>query len=135
MSHIIAFHMTASLLALIIGPVVIWARLGATVRPWMHRALGYGWVSMMILSAGSAIFVQDSALPNLYGFSAIHLLIPYTAFWLVYAFRALATNNIQKHRKAMIGLYGGACIGAGIFTLLPSRYLGGILWTYLGLIH
>jgi uncharacterized membrane protein len=56
-------------------------------------------------------------------------------FWLVYAFRALAMKEIEKHRKAMIGLYLGACVGAGAFTLLPSRYLGGIVWTYFGLIN
>jgi len=44
-------------------------------------------------------------------------------------------REIEKHRKAMIGLYLGACIGAGAFTLLPSRYLGGIVWTYFGLIN
>ncbi len=47
---------------------------------------------------------------------------------------ALAMKEIEKHRKAMIGLYLGACIGAGAFTLLPSRYLGGIVWSYFGLI-
>ena len=46
----------------------------------------------------------------------------------------LAMKEIEKHRKAMIGLYLGACIGAGAFTLLPSRYLGGIVWSYFGLI-
>ena len=46
----------------------------------------------------------------------------------------LAMKEIEKHRKALIGLYLGACIGAGAFTLLPSRYLGGIVWSYLGLI-
>jgi uncharacterized membrane protein len=49
--------------------------------------------------------------------------------------RELAMKEIEKHRKAMIGLYLGACIGAGAFTLLPSRYLGGIVWSYFGLIN
>jgi uncharacterized membrane protein len=55
MSPVIAVHMTTSLIALIIGPIAMWARLGQTERPWIHRAIGYGWVSMMILSAVSAI--------------------------------------------------------------------------------
>ena len=49
--------------------------------------------------------------------------------------RVRAMKEIEKHRKAMIGLYLGACIGAGAFTLLPSRYLGGIVWSYFGLIN
>ena len=107
MSPVIAVHMTASLIALVIGPVAMWARLGQTKRPWIHRAIGYGWVSMMIVSAVSAIFIRDYGLPNVWGYTPIHLLIPYTVFWLVYAFRALAMKEIEKHRKAMIGLYLG----------------------------
>jgi len=113
----------------------MWARLGQKKRPWIHRAIGYGWVSMMIVSAVSAIFIRDYGLPNVWGYTPIHLLIPFTAFWLVYGFRALAMKEIEKHRKAMIGLYLGACIGAGAFTLLPSRYLGGIVWSNFGLIN
>jgi uncharacterized membrane protein len=135
MTPIIAVHMTASLIALVIGPVAIWARLGQTKRPWLHRAFGYGWVSMMILSAVTAAFIRDYRLPNILGYTPIHLIIPYTAFWLVYGIRALAMKEIVKHRKAMIGLYLGACIGAGVFTLLPSRYLGGIVWSHFGLIN
>jgi uncharacterized membrane protein len=135
MSPVIAVHMTASLIALALGPVAIWARLGKTKRPWIHRAMGYAWVSMMILSAVAAIFIRDYSLPNVYGYTPIHLLIPYTVFCLVYAFRTLAMKEIEKHRKAMIRLYLGACIGAGVFTLLPGRYLGGIVWSYFELIH
>ena len=135
MSPVIAVHLTATLTALLIGPIAIWARLGHTKRPWLHRAIGYGWVSMMIVSAVSAIFIRDYGLPNIGGYTPIHLLVPFTAFWLVYAFRALAMKQIEKHRKAMVGLYFGACVGAGIFTFLPTRYLGGIVWSYFGLIN
>ena len=132
MSPVIAVHLSATLTALVIGPIAIWARLGQTKRPWIHRAIGYGWVTMMIVSSLSAIFIRDYGLPNIWGYTPIHLLVPFTAFWLVYAFRALAKKEFVKHRKAIVGLYLGACIGAGIFTLLPSRYLGGIVWSYLG---
>jgi uncharacterized membrane protein len=108
MSPVIAVHMTASLIALVIGPIAMWARLGQTKRPWFHRAMGYGWVSMMIVSSVSAIFIRDFWLPNIFGYTLIHLLIPGTVFWLVYAFRALAMKEIEKHRKAMMGLYFGA---------------------------
>ena len=135
LSPVIAVHLTATLTALLIGPIAIWARLGHTKRPWLHRAIGYGWVSMMIVSAVSAIFIRDYGLPNIGGYTPIHLLVPFTSFWLVYAFRALAKKEIEKHRKAMVGLYFGACVVAGIFTLLPTRYLGGIVWTYFGLIN
>jgi uncharacterized membrane protein len=69
MSPVIAVHMTASLIALVIGPIAMWARLGQTKRPWIHRAIGYGWVSMMIVSAVSAIFIRDYSLPNFLGYT------------------------------------------------------------------
>lgn len=129
MNPVIAVHMTASLIALVTGPIAIWARLGQSQRPWLHRAIGYAWVTMMIVSAVSAIFIRDYGLPNVMGYTPIHFLIPFTAYWLVYAFIALAKKEFAKHRKAMISLYMGACVGAGLFTLLPSRYLGSLLWS------
>jgi len=39
MSPIIAVHMTASLIALVIGPIAMWARLGQTKRPWITERL------------------------------------------------------------------------------------------------
>jgi uncharacterized membrane protein len=47
----------------------------------------------------------------------------------------LAQGNIAGHRKSMQGLYIGACLVAGMFTLLPSRYLGHLIWgQWLGLV-
>jgi uncharacterized membrane protein len=43
-------------------------------------------------------------------------------------------KNIAGHRKAVTRLFFGALVIAGIFTLLPSRRLGHLLWSSLGLI-
>jgi uncharacterized membrane protein len=54
---------------------------------------------------------------------------------LVLAFVALARGNISMHRKSMQRLYLGACVTAGLFTLLPRRYLGDlVLNQWLGLV-
>ena len=54
---------------------------------------------------------------------------------LVVAFGFLLRGNINGHRKTMQRLYLGACLVAGGFTLLPSRYLGQLLWgEWLGLL-
>jgi uncharacterized membrane protein len=55
LTPVIAVHMTAAIIATAIGPVALWARLGATTRPVLHRAFGYAWVTLMILVAVSAI--------------------------------------------------------------------------------
>ena len=125
---LIAVHMTAAITATVIGPFAIWARLGMKKRPKLHRAFGYAWVTMMIVTAVSAIFIQSGLGVNLYGFSPIHLLIPLTLGSLFFAFRSLIRGNIAAHKKSMISLYVQACLVAGFFTFVPGRYLGDLLW-------
>jgi uncharacterized membrane protein len=127
-SPLIAVHMTAAISATALGPFAIWARLGMTKRPKLHRAFGYAWVTLMILTAVTAIFIRSGLGFNIYGFSPIHLLVPLTFFSLLAAFRFLAQGNIVGHRKTMIRLYVGACLVAGFFTLMPGRFLGDLLW-------
>ena len=99
MSPLIAVHMTAAITATVIGPFAMWARFGMTKRPKLHRAFGYAWVTMMLATAISAIFINSGLGFNLYGFSPIHLLVPLTFFSLYGAFRYLAQGNIIGHRK------------------------------------
>jgi len=120
--------MSAAIGAVVIGPVALWARKGRTQRPMLHRAFGYAWVTLMLGTACSAIFIRDFALPNVAGYTPIHLLIPFTLFSLFGAFRFLLRKNIVGHRKTMQQLYLGACVIAGGFTLLPGRYLGRLIW-------
>ena len=127
--------MTAALGALATGPVALWARKGRTQRPRLHRAFGYAWVTLMIIAAVSALFIRDFQLPNIAGYTPIHLLVPFTLFSLVGAFVYLARGNIAAHRKTMQSLYVGACLVAGGFTLLPNRYVGQVVWgQWLGLL-
>ena len=128
LTPIIAIHMSAAIAALVIGPVVLWARLGQHIKPWLHRALGYAWVTLMLVAAISAIFIRDFNLPNIAGYTPIHVLIPVTLMSLFFAFRALARRQFSVHQKTMQNLYIGACVVAGAFTLLPSRYLGQLIW-------
>jgi uncharacterized membrane protein len=128
MSPVIAVHMTAALGAVATGPVALWARKGAVQRPRLHRAFGYAWVTLMVLAAVSSIFIRDHGLPNIAGYTPIHLLVPYTLFSITMAFVYLARGNVVGHRKTMQWLYIGACVIAGAFTLLPNRYLGRLIW-------
>ncbi|MEY4979043.1 MAG: hypothetical protein RLZZ352_1313 [Pseudomonadota bacterium] len=129
----IIIHLSASLGALLLGPVALWARRGhgtpgVVQRVRLHRAAGYGWTTLMLISAVSALFIRDYHLPNIAGYTPIHLFVPYTLGGLFMAFRHLLRGNIRGHRQNMIGLYCGACLGAGAFTLLPGRYLGQLVW-------
>ena len=134
LTHVTAIHMTTALLATVIGPVALWARKGRVQRPRLHRAFGYAWVTLMLVTAITAILIRDFGLPNIAGYTPIHLLVPATLFGLFGAFWFLAKGNIAAHRKAMTQLYVGACLVAGGFTLLPGRYLGNLVWGWLGLL-
>jgi uncharacterized membrane protein len=134
LTPLIAIHMAAALGAVATGPVALWARKGREQRPRLHRAFGYAWVTLMVVTAVSAIFIRDFGLPNLAGYTPIHLLIPVTLFGLFGAFWFLARGIVAGPRKTMQNLYIGACLVAGIFTLLPGRYLGSLLWGQLGLL-
>jgi uncharacterized membrane protein len=82
----------------------------------------------MLGTALSGLFIRDFQLPNIAGYTPIHLLIPLTCWSLYRAFQFLAAGNIQGHRNTMQWLYVQACLVAGAFTLLPSRYLGQLVW-------
>ncbi len=136
LTPLIAVHMTAALGAIALGPVALWARQGRVQRPRLHRAFGYAWVTLMVLTAASALFIRDYALPNIAGYTPIHLLVPLTFFGLFGSFYKLAQGDIAGHRSIMRKLYFGACIVAGAFTLLPGRYVGNLVWgQWLGLIR
>ncbi len=135
MSPLIAVHMTAALLAVATGPVALWARRSGGQNPRLHRAFGYAWVTLMLLTAVSAMFIRDYDLPNIGGYTPVHLLVPLVPSVLFAAFWLLARGNVRGHRKAMKGLYFGACVVTGVFTLLSDRYLGQLVFgQWLGLV-
>jgi uncharacterized membrane protein len=132
LTPLLAVHITAALSAVALGPFALWARLTGQQRHKLHRAFGYAWVTMMVLTATSAIFIKgDSAIPRWMGYSPIHLLIGVVFFSLFGAFWFLAKGNIRGHKKTMIGLYLGACVVTGLLTLLPGRFMHQWLWGYL----
>ncbi len=128
LTPLIAVHLSAALSAVALGPVALWARKGRHPHPRLHRAFGYAWVTLMVVAATSAIFIRDHALPNIAGYTPIHLLVPVVFVSLFGAFRALLQGDIRRHRQTMQALYAGACIVAGLFTLLPGRFLGQLVW-------
>jgi uncharacterized membrane protein len=126
LSPIVLIHLFAALSATSLGPAALLMR-WRTQRPKLHRAFGYAWVTMMLATALSALFIRSEV--NLHGFfSWIHLLIPVTILSLIAAFWFLAKGNIRQHRNFMISLYVSACLIAGGLTLMPNRFLGQYLW-------
>lgn len=127
LSPLIAIHASAALAATLIGPVALWARRAGAQRPRLHRAAGYAWVTLMGAAAVSALFLPGTLGPRWGHFGLVHLLVLLTLGMLGLAFRYLLAGNIAGHRQTMQWLYLGACVVAGLFTLLPGRLLGSLL--------
>lgn len=123
----IIIHLAAALSATVLGPFALWARLSSKQRPKLHRVFGYAWVTTMLVTAITAIFIKSNFAFWLH-FSWIHLLIPVTLGSMFWAFRALAKGNIRAHKFTMLSLYINACIITGALTLLPGRLLGQYIW-------
>ena len=117
-------HLVFASAAVLLGPAALWARKGSRG----HRGLGYAWVTVMTGTAISAFFLRSSGGFQWQGFSPIHALAIVTLVGVTAAIAAIVQRQVEAHRKFMQRVYLGACLGAGVFTLLPGRYLGDLLW-------
>lgn len=124
LSPAIAVHLFLALGALALGPLALRARKGSR----LHRASGYMWITLMLGAALSSVFIRDFELPNVFGYTPIHLLTVLTFAGIAAALYYVARRNIRQHRRVMWMVYLGGCVGAGTFALLPNRYLGQLLW-------
>ncbi|GAP38989.1 DUF2306 domain-containing protein [Piscinibacter sakaiensis] len=123
-------HLVVAVGALVVGPVALFLRKGSR---W-HRAVGYGWVTLMLGAALSSAFIRDFRLPNVSGYTAIHALTVATFVGIGLGLWHISRRNVVRHRRVMQWTYGAALL-AGAFALRPERYLGGLLWHHaLGLV-
>ena len=121
-------HIVFALTAVPVGVYIFLTKKG-TAR---HKLAGRFWVALLIIVSLSAIPIQTI---NPGQYSLIHLLIPYTISSLIYSIwsiRKFKKTRLYKYRYAhmysMIGVYVGALLIAGAFTLLPGRFLHRVLF-------
>jgi uncharacterized membrane protein len=131
LSPAVVVHLVLATSALVLGPLALRSRKGSR----FHRSMGYAFVTLIVGAALSSIFIRDFRLPNLWGYTPIHILTVVTLVGVGGALLAIARRDIARHKRAMWSTYLGGCIGAGVFALLPGRYLGDLLWHHgLGLV-
>lgn len=123
-------HLVFALAALALGAVILARRKGTG----SHRATGWLWVLLMGGTMLTSAFIRDYRMPNLAGITPIHFFTALVAIQLPRAVLAARRGDIGSHRKEMRGLYIGGCIVAGLFTLLPGRFLGRQLGALLALL-
>jgi uncharacterized membrane protein len=121
---LVFFHLVTAFGALVLGIVLMTRRKGTTD----HRVLGWAWVVLMGATAIASGFIRDYHLPNVAGFTPIHAFTVLVAVQLPRGVWHIRRGNVAAHQATMKGLFRGACVIAGLFTLLPGRFLGTLLW-------
>jgi uncharacterized membrane protein len=115
-------HAYAAMAAFALGIVQL-AGVKGTAR---HRALGYTWVGLMLVVAVSSFWIHEIRLWGIW--SPIHLLAISTLVTLPYGIYNARRRNLQAHKGAMLGMFAGALVIAGLFTFVPGRIMHRVLF-------
>src|SRR6266481_8104653 len=107
---VIQWHAFATLGAFALGAVQLAAPKGTIP----HRVFGWIWATLLFVVALSSFFIHTI---RLWGpFSPIHLLSIFTLAMLPLAVAHARRHAIERHRRAMLRLFVGALVIAGVFT-------------------
>ena len=116
-SPAIQVHAFAAMTAFALGVI----QLAAPKGTLPHRTLGWIWVALMLIVSTTAFFIHKV---RLWGeWSPIHLLAIFTLIMLPIAVIAARRHAVERHRRTMIGIFVGALVIAGLFTLVPGRIM------------
>ena len=121
-SAVTQLHAFAAMAAFALGVVQLTAPKGTLP----HRTVGWIWVALMVAVAASSFWIHDL---RVWGpFSPIHLLSILTLVALPFAVLHARRHRVTEHRKAMLALFLGALVIAGIFTFMPGRIMHHLLF-------
>jgi len=113
----IQLHAFAAMAAFALGAV----QLAAPKGTLPHRTLGWIWVVLMFVVAATSFWIHEL---RLWGpWSPIHLLAIFTLVMLPLAVLHARRHRVVSHRNAMISIFIGALVIAGLFTFLPGRIM------------
>ena len=114
---VIQIHAFAAIAAFAVGVV----QLTATKGTIPHRLIGWSWAVLMLTVALSSLFIHEILLWG--PWSPIHLLSILVLVTLPLALLHARRREVSRHRMAMLGLFTGALVIAGVFTFLPGRIM------------
>lgn len=121
-SPAIQFHAFAAMAAFALGIV----QLAAPKGTLPHRTLGWIWVALMLIVSITAFFIHQI---RLWGeWSPIHLLAIFTLITLPVGVLAAHRHAVERHRRTMLGIFVGALVIAGLFTLVPGRIMHAVVF-------
>ena len=117
-SSAIQAHAFAAMSAFALGIV----QLSAPKGTLPHRTIGWIWVALMVVVGVSSFFIHG--LRVFFGlWSPIHLLSIFTLVALPLAVLAAHRHAVDRHRRAMISIFVGGLVVAGLLTFAPGRIM------------
>ena len=94
-----------------------------------HQLLGKLYMGLMLFTATVTLFMEAQVGPILLNhFGYLHLLSLLVLRTVPLAYMAVRYGNIKAHKRHMIGMYIGALLLAGGFTLMPGRLM--YMWLF-----
>ena len=119
---VIQFHAAFAFAAIGLGATQLLAPKG-TLK---HRTVGWAWATLMILVAGTSLFIHTI---RTWGpWSPIHLLSLFTLAVVPLAVFLARQHNVRAHRRAMIWIFTLALVVTGLFTLAPGRIMNKVIF-------
>jgi uncharacterized membrane protein len=113
----IQLHAFTAMAAFALGAI----QLSAPKGTLPHRTAGWIWVALMVIVAVSSFFIHDLRIWD--AWSPIHLLSVFTLVMLPLAVMHARRHRVDRHSRAMIAIFVGALVIAGLFTLAPGRIM------------
>lgn len=121
-SPVVQVHTYAAIAAFALGLVQFAAPKGTLP----HRTIGWTWVLLLAVIAISSFWIHGIRMVG--PFSPIHLLSIFVLVMLPLAVLHARRHRVAAHRKAMTGIFLGALIVAGVFTLVPGRVMHAVVF-------
>jgi uncharacterized membrane protein len=118
----IQLHAFTAMAAFALGAI----QLSAPKGTLPHRTAGWIWVALMVIVAVSSFFIHDLRIWD--AWSPIHLLSVFTLAMLPLAVMHARRHRVDRHRRAMIAIFVGALVIAGLFTLAPGRIMHAVVF-------
>ena len=91
-----------------------------------HRVTGWLWVTLMVIVSVTAFFIHEL---RVWGpWSPIHLLAIFTLVMLPLAVLHARNHRVANHKRAMVSIFLGALVIAGLFTFMPGRIMHAVFF-------
>lgn len=120
-SAAVVAHLSTVLLALPLGI----SQLVLPKGTFRHRTVGYIWVTLMVVTAIISFAIHGL---NPKGLSPIHLFSVLTLVSAPLIVLYARRGQVERHRGAVLGLMLGGLVIAGVFTFIPGRALGQLVF-------